>query len=259
MSTESVMNFVIIFFIIGFIIPIILVVFVIRYIVKKSRSEQPIHVLEKERLELISKTRPNKNRLEEWKDEYLEDISNIMDFKFSKGFTRKLSGNIFTFDNKRIISFSKIDRGAMNLTSRIFAITTNHEIYFNQSGNEITIEFNGKYLGKIINNNELFDDSNKVFGTINRNQNSEPFYLVNINKSDVAYIVKNSDRRTFTKNPFYKFHAHHFYEREPVWENNVDYSLLMKLYRATENEYEYNWILSLTILEAIYYSINFSK
>ena len=239
-------------------IPVIGIVLLLRYVIKKSRSEQPDHVLAKEKKELISKARSKKKNLTKWHSDDIENISNNLDFNFSKGFTRKFNGYIKTLDSERIVSFRKIDRGALNLTSRILAVTSDFEIYYGQSKNEILIEFNGSYLGKIVNNTNLINDANQSIGSFNRNQSTSGFYVVQFNNEKLAYVVKNSDRRTFVRNPFHDFHSENPIEKEIVWERDVKYSNLMKLYRKP-NEKEYNWILAIVIYEAIYYGIDFTQ
>ncbi|NRR93339.1 hypothetical protein HSX10_17330 [Winogradskyella undariae] len=239
-------------------IPVVGIVLLLRYVIKKSRSEQPTHVLIKEKKELILKARSKKKNLIKWQSDDVEKISNNLDFNFSKGFTRKFNGYIKTLDNERIISFRKIDRGAFNLTSRILAVTSDYEIYYDQLDNEILIEFNGSYIGKIVNNTNLIDDTNQNIGSFNRNNSTSDFYVVQLNNEKLAYVVKNSDRRTFVRNPFHDFHPESSIQKDTVWERDVKYSNLMKLYRKP-NEKEYNWILAIVIYEAIYYGIDFTQ
>ncbi|WP_440121778.1 hypothetical protein [Tenacibaculum sp. Ill] len=239
-------------------IPVIGVVFLLRYIIKKSRSEQPTHILAKEKKELNSKTHSKKKHLIKWQSDYIENISNNLDYNFSKGFTRKFNGYIKTLENERIVSFRRIDRGALNLTSRILAVTSDSEIYYNQSGNEILIEFNGLYLGKILNNTNLIDHTNQNIGFFNRNRSTSDFYTIQINDKKIAYVVKNSDRRTFVRNPFHEYHSESSIKKDTIWEKDVKYSNLMKLYKEP-SENEYNWVLAIIIYEAIYYGIDFTQ
>lgn len=239
-------------------IPIVGIVLLLRYVIKKSRSEQPVKILENEKKELIAKARSKKKNLIKWESTYIEKISNYFEYNYSKSLTRKFNGYIKTLDNDPIISFRRIDRGALNFTSRIIAVTSDFEIYYNQAGNEISIEFEGKYLGKIINNSYLIDDRNQKIGSFNRNQSSSDFYIVEIHNEELAFVVKNSDRRTFIKNPFYNFNPKRPIEEGTVWERDVKYSNLMKLYR-TPNQNEYNWITAITVYEAIHYGIDFTQ
>ena len=248
------------FFILFFLVILILVVGVallLRVVIKKSRSEQPAHILAKEKAELISKARSTKQNLNKWQSDDIVKISNNLDYNFSKGFTRKFNGYIKTFNNDRIISFRRIDRGAMNLTSRIMAVTSDHEIYFDLSNNEVSIEFNGSYLGKIVHNIILIDNTNQKIGSFNRNQSGLDYYIVRINDENLAYVVKNSDRRTFIKNQFHKFYPTNILEAPLVWKQDVKHSTLMKFYKKP-NEKEYNWILAIVAYEAIYYGIEFN-
>lgn len=233
-------------------------VFLIRYIIKKSSSKQTAELLEKEKQELISKARSKKDHLHPWQSDDIEKISNNLEYNFSKGFTRKFNGYIKTLDNKALVSFRKIDRGAFDLSSRILAVTSDFEIYYDQSDNEILIEFDGSYLGKIVRNTSLIDKTNKKIGSFNRDQSEAEHYIVDMNGEKLSYVVKNSDRRSFIRNPFYEFYPKNTLEEDIYWEKDVSYSNLMKFYRKP-NEEEYNWMLAIVIYETIYYGIDFTQ
>lgn len=240
------------------ILPIIGMVFLIRYVIKKSSSKQPPQVLANEKQELIAKTRSKKSELVQWQPAMLEKISNNIDYNYSKGITRKFNGFIKTLQNEPIIAFRKIDRGAMDFTSRIMAITSAHELYFNQSNQEITIEVNGAYLGKMVNKAHILDQNNQPIGSFTRNESQANYYTVTLYNQELAYVVKNSDRRTLVKNPFHKAHAESSYQKEVYFEQDVSYANLLKLNRQP-NDKEYQWILAIVVYEAIFYGIDFTR
>ncbi|MDC7999911.1 hypothetical protein POV26_02580 [Aequorivita todarodis] len=246
-----------IFLILFISIPIIGIVFFVKYVIKKSSSEQSIQLLDREKKELILKARSQRKNLIDWESKSIEKISNNLDYNFKKGFTRKFNGYIKTLNDERIISFRRIDRGASNATSRIIAVTSDFEIYYDHSGSETLIKYNGSYLGKIVNQTNLVDMDNKNIGSINRNQNSLSSYIVKIQGQEIAYVVKNTDRRNFVRNRLYDFPAVNPYEKDIVRKREVVYADLLKLLREP-NENEYKWITSIVIYEVIFYGIDFA-
>ena len=98
--------------------------------IKKSRAKQPAHVLEKEKNELIAKTRTKQKNLISWESDSLEMISNYMDHTYSKGFTHRFNGYIKTMNGEKLIAFRRLDRGNFNTTSKIIAVGSNFEVYF---------------------------------------------------------------------------------------------------------------------------------
>lgn len=239
------------------ILPLIGIVLLIRYVIKKSKADQPKHVLEKEKSVLIEKVRANKRKLIPWKPEYIEVLSNNIDFNYRKSFTRKFNGTIKTIDNKNLIAFRRLDRGQFKVTSRIFAIGSDFEIYFELKGNEIQIYFNNKSIGKLVNGIDIINSKARQIGIVSRNATDKPYYLINFNGEKIAYVIKNSDRRTFLRNPFYDFYPTSTMDRDPFIDNEVaKLTTLTKLYRDLNDE-EYKWILSLIVFEAAYYGIDF--
>ena len=238
-------------------IPIIVMRFFLKYIIKKSSSEQSLQILESEKKELIYKARLRRKKLIDWQPISLEKISNNFDYHFRKSFTRKFNGYIKTLHDERIISFRRIDRGVSVNTSRIIAIASNFEIYYEVSGNEILIHYEGSYFGKIVNQSNLIDSNNHTIGSINRNTNGLNFYIVKIQDKEIASVANNTDRRNFVRNRFYEFPAVNPYEKDIVNKKEVSYSNLLKLLiEPTEDEYK--WILSIVIFEAIFYGIDFT-
>ena len=184
-------------------IPIIGFFFIIRRVIKKAKSNQPLHVLEHEKKEIIAKAREKKPKLLDWNKEHLESLSNDLDFSFSQGLTNKFNGYIKSMQGDKLIAFRRLDRGAMNATSRISAIAKNFEIYFSQEQQEVSIYFDSKYFGKIASGSIIGSDQ-RTIGKLNRNPGDEPFYLIELNGEKAAYIVKNTERRSFLRNPHHQ-------------------------------------------------------
>lgn len=251
-------TFTILFFIIFIVIPFTGVALLIIYVIKKAKAKKSNEFLNNEKNEMFLKVRSNKNNLKNWQSTDAENISNFLEFNYLKGISRKFNGYIKSLNNERLISFRRIDRGALKVTTRIVAISSNFEIHYEQVEDELLIEFDGIYFGKIVNNNNIIDQNGKTIGSFNRNQNAADNYIVQINGSNLAFVVKNSDRRTFIKNPFYEFNPAHSYEKELLWNRDIDYSNLMKFYRQSQGN-EYNWILAIVIFEAVNYGINFTQ
>ena len=244
--------------VLGFTIPIIGIVLFIRYIIKKSKSDQPAHVLKKEQDEMVLKVRSKQKNLVEWKSEYLENISNLVDFNYRKGFTRRFNGYIKTLDGEKLIAFRRLDRGNFKTTSKIIALTKDFEIAFSQKQEEVSIHFNSQYLGKLVNRNTILNDKNERIGKLKGRDNNERHYIIEMNNEKLAYVIKNSDRRLFLRNPFYDFQPTNILEVEPWEDNEVSITKMLKLYREL-NEQEYNWILALVVYEVIYYGIDFTQ
>ena len=240
------------------IIPLTGMFLLIRFIINKSKANQPPPVLEKEKNTLIAKVRSKKSKLTQWKPEFIEELSNRLNFNYTKSFTRKFNGTIQSLVGENLIAFRRLDRGQFKLTSRILAISSDFEIFFEQKENEIAINFNDQYIGKIVDNNALVDKTGKQIGTVNRNQNTKDYYFITINDDQLAYVIKNSDRRTFLRNPFYDFQPSSIIERDPFLDNDELSKLtkMVKLYHELDNE-EYKWVVSLIIFEIIYYGIDF--
>lgn len=239
------------------VIPVVGVILMIRYVIKKSKADQPKHVLEKEKNELITKARSKKGNLKDWERKDLERLSNDLDFNYSKGFTMRFNGYVKSLDGDKLISFRRLDRGNFNTTTKIIAISNNFEIYFSQKQNEVSVFFDSEYLGKFINDT-IFDHNQKPIGKLNRNLTNDVYYIIELDKDKLAYVIKNTERRTFLKNPFFEYRPTSALEVDPFDENEVFIHNTLKLYRVL-NDYEYNWILALAIYEIVYYGIDFTR
>ena len=238
-------------------IPILGIILLLIYVVKKSRANQPKHVLEKEKRELITKVRSKTNSLIDWQEDFIEQISNNIDYTYSKGYTMRFNGFINSLDGDKLIAYRRLDRGNFNTTTKIIAVSKGFEIYYSQENLDVSIFFHSTFLGKLIQDN-IYDDKNELIGNLNRNNNNQAYYNIEFRKEKLAYVVKNTERRTALKNPFFEFRPTSGLEVDPFWENPVSMSNTLRLYRKL-SDYEYKWILALALYENIYYGIDFTQ
>lgn len=244
--------------ILGFTVPFVGIILFIRYIIKKSKADQPVHVLKKEQNEMVVKVRSKQNNLVDWKPEYLEKMSNLVDYNYRKGFTRRFNGYIKTLEGEKLIAFRRLDRGNFKTTSQIIALTKDFEITFSQKQDDVSIHFNSQYLGKLVNRDTILNDKNEPIGKLKGRDNDERHYIIEFKNEPLAYVIKNSDRRLFLRNPFYDFNPTNILEVEPWEDNEVSITKILKLYREL-NDVEYNWILALVVYVVIYYGIDFTQ
>ena len=122
---------------------------------------------------------------------------------------------------------------------------------------EVSIYFDSKYLGKLIDGT-IINQNEQAIGKLNRRQSDKPYYIIQLGNEKLAYVIKNTERRTFLRNPFFDFHPDSPLEVEPFDDNPVTMSDALRLYRDL-SDYEYQWILALTIYEIIYYGIDFTQ
>lgn len=184
-------------------------------------------------------------------------LSNKLDFDYSKFFTGKFNGYINSLEGDKLIAFRRLDRGYLSKVSRIVAIGSDFEIFLSRKQNEVSIYFDRVYIGKLIHNN-MVDQNNKTIGKLNRNQNDKPYYEIRFNEEKLAYVTKNTERRTKLTNRLFDQYRSAPYNREPFHDNPVSISNMVKLCREP-NDYEYQWILALAIYEIVYYRIDFNR
>ena len=196
----EILNFFATLFWIFFLGAIIGIALLIRYVIKKGKANQPAHVLEKEKTELLQKARAKRSRLIPWKSEYLDQISNNIDFNYVQGITRKFNGTIKNLDGDRLIAFRRIDRGNTVYSCRMVALSSEFELFFSQQQEDVEVHLNSQYYGKILNHQKIIDRHHQEIGSINRNQTSEAYYLVHIDNKHCADIIKNSERRNLIAN-----------------------------------------------------------
>ena len=126
-------------FLLFFIFIIVGIILLIRFVIKRSRADQPAHVLEKDKKELFEKARNKKGKLIPWKIDYLEKISNDIDFNYVTGAARRFNGYIKNMDGEKLIAFRRLDRGVNSTTSKIVAIGSNFELFYSQREEEVHI------------------------------------------------------------------------------------------------------------------------
>lgn len=149
----------------------------------------------------------------------------------------KLSGHIYSQNGSPIISFQIIDIGIYT-NSRIIAITTDFKIYFEYKNNENLVFYNDVYLGKIINNTTIVDDTHQSLGRFNRNNiNNENRFAIELNGKP-ALLFKNSDKKNYREAP--------------------QIALLVNLITQA-NEIELIWVTALSIFESIYFGFEFTS
>ena len=254
----------IIFVILGFlffVIPITGKILLIRYIIKKSSINQPADAFEKEKNEMILKARAERNKLVNWKKEYIEKLTNDLDFNHMSSIVRKFNGFIYSLDGERLVAFRRIDRGNSNITSKIIAIANNIEIFFSQKQNEVLIYLNSEYLGKLIHHSDnvlILNHQNNTIGKLSERDNEKEHYTIEMNNEKIAYVMKNSERRTILRNIFYEPYSTYALEKDPLIKNPVSKTTILTLHREL-NEIEYDWVLSIAIYEIIYFGIDFTQ
>lgn len=234
--------------------------FLMYYIIKKSSDKKSPEFLLKQKNEMFKKVLETKTKLVPWKKEYLVQFSNDFNFNFLKGFARKFNGIIKNSDGENIIAFRRLDRGMHN-DSRIVATTSEKTFYFEEKSktNYISIFINNQFFGKIINRNLLYNDKEDRIGKISRNITNKGIYEVVFNTKIIAEIIKNSDRRMFTKNPFYDRHSSFSTDKTPYFQKNPTIENSLVFVNDNLSDYEYDWVLALGIYECVYYGIDFTE
>lgn len=252
--------FFIVLTIIFFVLPVVGIILLIRYVIKKSSANQPPHVLAKEKQQLIEKVNKTRKKLKSWQPEYLIQISNEIDYNYSKGFTRKFNGIIKSSNSDKIIAFRRLDRG-LDINSKIMAVTSDTSFYFEVTPkpNLVKIFVNDQYLGKIENHLSIFNADGIVLGYINRKKTTSGIYDVVFNEITLAQLIKNSDRRMFLKNPFHNSSGRLGPNNPMFIQNDVKIENSLVNVTTELNDYEYRWILALAIFECIYYGIDFNQ
>ncbi|MEL6539056.1 MAG: hypothetical protein AAFQ98_26805, partial [Bacteroidota bacterium] len=230
------------------------------YILRKSSSRQSQEVLQKEHNELLDKARAKKGKLTPWQPHHLTQLSNQLDFSFSKGFTRKFNGFIFDQSrDQRLLAFRRIDRGLADFTSKIIALSSDFELYFEQEKTSVTIHYNGKVLGKLIKPHALLRMDNQQVGSISRSEGKEATYEVILHGETVASFAKGTEKRSFLTNPHFKSkYSSTGMENDMIIENPTANYGMVRLHREL-SESEYPWVLALLVYEIVFYSIDFTQ
>lgn len=233
--------------------------FMINRVIKKSQAKENPDALKEEKHEMRSINLKSKSRLQPWKHEDINRISNEMDYTFTKGITQRFNGYLQTLNKESLISFKRVERGLSSSLTRISAMSSEFELFYEKNKDEITIELDGQYFGKVIKKQFLIDKNNQQIGEITREKNQHyNYYSVVINNQPIADIMKNSDRRTFVRNQLHKRHTTNPLHRDPYREKHVSESTKLIDLHKEPNSIEYQWILFLSIFEGINYGFDFT-
>jgi len=249
----------IIFFILFVIISFAGLGYVIYLVVKKSKEKENPGALQSEKQEMRSKNLPNRANLHPWNKNAISQLSNKMEYNYSKGISQKLNGYLLTLDNIALISFRRVERGLASSLTRISAISSEFELFYEKNKEEITIELDGQYFGKIINNHLLMDKNNQQIGSITLGLNKPyPYHTIKFNNQPVADIIKNSDRRTVVKNRLYRRNPTSSMQKDLYREKHVSESIELVNLLREPNPIEYQWIVYLSIFEGVYNGFDFT-
>lgn len=231
--------------------------YVIYIAIKKSNEKiSPLAMAyEKDKIQNLSKQKQTK--LVPWKPEYINRLSNVLDYTYKQFDEFIFNGTILTLDRKPLISFMRKDIGFERYSS-IIAKSTEFELHFNRTEQNIDIEYNGVHFGRIHLNTYIIDKNGNKIGSINRSISHTDRYDVGIHDTVVAEIMKNTDRRTAIKNRFYKRHSSVSYHKMPYRSQHVEYKEMIRFLKEPTDEQRL-WILVLAIYETIFYGFTFGK
>ncbi|MFT3687393.1 MAG: hypothetical protein QM783_21135 [Phycisphaerales bacterium] len=225
---------------------------------KKSLEKKTPAFLQNEKMEMEENVRELKKDIEDWKNFTVNDITNDFDYSYSRVISNKLKGRIFSQNGTPIIAFQRIDRG-IRTNSRILASSTEFKIYFEYTHNRNLVFYDDIYLGKIINDSVLFNSSDIKIGSYDRYASGDPYrYSIEFDSKKVAAVNKNTDRKNFVNNPFYKHNTRNRFRRQ------------RKIFRETPPTYplidangeldgeELKWTIAIGIFEAVYHGFDFT-
>ena len=231
--------------------------FFIRWIILKSTKKLTPEEQEDEKSKKRAKLIESSKKLIPWKPEYISKISNNLEYHYIKGFSQKFNGFIKSKSDEKLIVYRRTDRG-MKVNSRIMAATSAFEVYYELNERINKIYFNDKYFGQIEDNKVLKNAKGEIIGAITRDQNRASSYSLIINGKSIADIVKNSDRRTFVKNRFYDS-DYRISDFNPLYtEREVQPEINIPNVKEDMEQEEYNWVLSVSIFEVVYYGLDFT-
>lgn len=231
--------------------------FFIGHVFKKSVEKKTPDFLKAEKLEMEQKVNSLKKSIVDWNKYSLSDITNNLEYSYKKWITNTLTGHILSQDGNRIIAFQRLERG-IHLDCRILACSTEFKCFYEIKHEEIIIEYNDKYFGKINHLKDILDSSNNKIGTLNRN-NSNNKYVINFDSKNTLEINKSYDNKRFVKNIFYeKPNSPYSYERDMIKyrEPYQEYSLMNN--NETLDTEELKWAIAIGIYESIFYSFDFT-
>lgn len=252
--------FFVLLFILAFIIPLLGTGVLLGYVLRNLFQKRTSEFLQNEKLEMEQKVNKLKEKLESWKNFTPYDITNHMTYFFRKSMSNKLTGYIYSQNDSSIIAFQRIDRGIYT-NSRIVACSTDFKIYYEYAHNEILVFYDDVYFGKIINGTTITNSLHVPIGICNRNNpHNKHNYSIEFGSDTVAELIKNSDRKNFVKNPFYKRpNSPYKFERDQLNYREASSPNSLVTMIETTNPEEIKWINIIGIFECIYYGFDFTS
>jgi hypothetical protein len=207
---------------------------------------------EKERQQMEGKVNIMKNSLVSWNGHTINDITNDLDYNYVKWFPSKLTGYIISPTNENLIAFQRIEAN----DCRILAESTEFKMFFEYTYPELTIDFNGNYLGKIINFMQILDHDGYLIGHLDRN-NSTDSYTVTFNSGREIKLRKSRDNKGHKRNNSRKRDRRG--NPGPLTiktEQYTPYSLINTRYHNLDFE-EMKWVAAIAVFESVNYSFTF--
>jgi hypothetical protein len=239
-------------------IPIVIIIIVMIRVIKKSTQKPDANTVKQQRSQMFAKIKQKQASLIPWQANLIGKISNKTDYSFVKGIYQKFNGYILSSNSERLIAFRRIDHG-LSIDTKITAATSDQIFYFVTDSEETLIYINGKALGRLKTNGRILNKTDVEIGQINRNATAAPVYNLIMNGTELALIVKNTDRRSFVKNPFHDIHSISGIEKAAIWQKDPNFlnSMVHPIREGTALEND--WILALTILELVTFGIDFTR
>ncbi|MFC3158921.1 hypothetical protein SAMN05443633_10797 [Chryseobacterium arachidis] len=207
---------------------------------------------EKERMKMEGKVNETKMSLVPWNGHTINDITNDLDYNALKWFPSKLTGYIISPNNENLIAFQRIEAN----DCRILAESTEFKIFLDYTYPELTVDFNGIYLGKIVNFMQIQDQDGYLIGHLDRN-NPTDSYTVTFNSGKEIKIRKSRDNKGFKRNNSMRRNlSGHPAPLTVKTEQYTPYSLINVRSHDLDSE-ELKWVAAIAIFESVNYSYTF--
>lgn len=260
-----------IFIILMFAVPSVLIIFVITKGLKSTNN----HELKTEKEQMIQKVQDMGKNLSPWNNRKLSEIINHLNYISSRVILSKLTGYLMTYNNEHIIAFQRIEQ-VNGSDAQIVAQSTDFRIHYQLKNFEIDIEYNGSYIGKVVNFHRILNSNGETIALLNRkdpafrfevisngnlipigNKHEQRSYSVKFSSGKTLVLNKSFNNKSFQKNPFYRknpitsyqkniTHTRQQYQSYPIINDEI--------YLDSE---EHKWAMILAIYECIYYSYDF--
>lgn len=207
---------------------------------------------ENERIKMEGKVNQMKMSLVPWNGHTINDITNDLDYNSLKWFPSKLTGYIISPNNENLIAFQRIEAN----DCRILAESTEFKIFMEYNYPELTVDFNGIYLGKIVNFMQILDHDGYLIGHLDRNNPSDS-YTVTFNSGREIKIRKSLDNKGYKRKNSMRTRRRGKLEPLTVkTEQYTPYSLINVRYHDLDFE-ELKWIAAIAVFESVNYSYTF--